>query len=73
MGGIEPDSILGWMLETLVPSPGVHSVVVTPDDQPLLFVRHRETGTAGVFDALDGKFLRYLEETGLGGALMVVP
>ncbi len=73
MGGIDPDSTLGWLLETLVPSPGVHSVVVTRDADPLLFVRHRETGSAGVFDALDGKLLRYLEETGLGGALMVVP
>jgi hypothetical protein len=57
----------------VIPSPGVDSVVTTRDDAPLLFVRHRETGAAGVYDALTGDFLRYLYETGLGGALMVVP
>ncbi len=73
MAGVEPDSWTGWLLETFLPSPGVHSVVVTPDDAPLLFVRHRETGAAGVYDAREGTLLRYLEETGLGGGLMVVP
>ncbi len=73
MAGIDPKSWTGWLLETLLPNRGVHSVVVTPDDKPLLFVRHRETGAAGVYDALTGKLLRYLEETGLGGGLMVVP
>jgi methylamine dehydrogenase heavy chain len=73
MAGLEPGSWSAWLLETLIPSPGVHSVVVTPDDEPLLFVRHRETGAAGVYDARSGELLRYLEETGLGGALMVVP
>ncbi len=71
--GIDPDSWSAWLLETLIPSPGAHSVVVTRDEKPLLFVRHRETGAAGVFDARSGEFLRYLEETGLGGAAMVVP
>jgi hypothetical protein len=73
MAGIAPDSTLGWLLEYLLPSPGVHSVVVTRDRNPLLFVRHRETGAAGVYDALSGELLRYLDETGLGGALMAVP
>lgn len=73
MAGLDPDSWSAWLLETLIPSPGVHSVAVTPDAEPLLFVRHRETGAAGVYDARSGELLRYLEETGLGGGVMVVP
>jgi methylamine dehydrogenase heavy chain len=71
--GIEKDSFTASLMEMVIPSPGVDSVVTTRDDAPLLFVRHRETGAAGVYDALTGDFLRYLDETGLGGALMVVP
>ena len=73
MAQVEPDSWTAWAMHQAIPSRGVHSVVVTPDSEPLLFVRHRETGAAGVFDALTGKFMHFLEETGLGGALMVVP
>lgn len=73
MAGYDAGGMVDRILQAVVPSPGVNSVVVTRDARPLLFVRHRETGAAGVFDALDGKLLRYLEETGLGGGLMVVP
>ena len=70
---IDPDSWTAWLLTWVIPNPGVHSVVVTQDDHPLLFVRHNETGAVGVLDAMSGKTLRYLEETGLGGSLMKVP
>ncbi len=73
MGGVDPTSYAAAAMRYVIPSPGVHSVVVTRDANPLLFMRHRETGAAGVFDAKTGEFLRYLDETGLGGALMVVP
>jgi len=73
MAGIDPDSFTAWIMSLVMPIQGVHSVVVTRDEKPLLFVRHRENGAAGVYDARTGEFLRYLEETGLGGALMVVP
>lgn len=70
---IDPSSLTARLLPWLIPNPGVHSVVVTRDEHPLLFVRHNETGAVGVLDAMTGAPLRYLEETGLGGALMVVP
>lgn len=73
MAGFDAGGIVDRILQTVIPSPGVSSVVVTRDARPLLFVRHRETGAAAVFDALSGRLLRYLEETGLGGGLMVVP
>jgi len=73
MAGIAPDSFTAWLMSLAIPIQGVHSVVVTRDEKPLLFVRHRENGAAGVYDALTGEFLRFLDETGLGGALMVVP
>jgi len=70
---IEPASFTARLLPWVIPNPGVHSVVVTRDEHPLLFVRHNETGAAGVLDAMSGETLRYLEETGLGGSLMAVP
>ena len=71
--GIEKDSfadrVLGWAL----PNPGVHSLVVSEDSRPLLFVRHDELGAIGVLDAMSGRHLHDIEETGIGGGGMSVP
>ena len=65
--------LLDWLLYLVLPNRGVHSVAVTQDDRPLLFVRHREIGATGVLDGMAGTHLRDLEETGLSGALLAVP
>lgn len=62
-------SILRWLL----PSMGAHSLAVTQDEDPLLFVRHSELGAIGVLDALSGEHLRDLEEAGISGGALVVP
>jgi hypothetical protein len=46
---------------------------VTRDEAPLLFAGERESGAVGVYDAKSGAHLRDLEETGIGGGLLVVP
>ncbi len=71
--GIEAGGFVDWLLKALLPNLGVHSIVVTQDDQPLLFVRHADLGAVGVLDAMSGEHLRDLEEVGLSGVLLVVP
>ena len=56
-----------------MPNIGVHSIAVTQDSQPLLFVRNADLGAVGVLDAQSGEHLRNIDETGLSGALLVVP
>lgn len=74
--GIERDSV--WFralsyLESVFGGPGVHSLVVTQDAEPLLFVRNRDIGAVGVLDARTGVTLREIEEIGVSGANMAVP
>ncbi|TFH29299.1 MAG: hypothetical protein E4H00_07205, partial [Myxococcales bacterium] len=61
------------VLETWFSGPGVHSIVVTQDDDPLLFVRNSEVGALGVMDATSGEILREVEEIGISGSNLGVP
>jgi methylamine dehydrogenase heavy chain len=71
--GIEAGGVADWLLSNLLPNPGADSITVTQDDAPLLLVGERESGAVGVYDARTGEHLRDLEETGIGGGLLVVP
>jgi methylamine dehydrogenase heavy chain len=71
--GFDPSGTFGKILSFVLPNMGVHSVAVTQDANPLLFVRHADLGAVGVLDALSGEHLRDIEETGLSGATLVVP
>ena len=71
--GIEAGGVADWLLRKALPNPGADSIAVTQDDEPLLFVSERESGAVGVYDARTGQHLRDLEETGIGGGLLVVP
>lgn len=62
-----------WWLRQVLPNPGIHSIAVTQDATPLLFVRHDEIGAIGVLDALSGAPLREIEEAGISGPLLLVP
>ncbi|HKA14573.1 MAG TPA: amine dehydrogenase large subunit [Myxococcota bacterium] len=65
----------GWlhrMLQRWLPSDGAHSLVVTQDDAPLLFVRNAEVGAVAVLDARSGEHLRTLDDAGIAGATMGV-
>lgn len=70
--GIAPGSWWDWLLGVTLPNPGVHSIAVTQDEAPLLFVRHDEIGAVGVHDALTGARLRTLDEAGISGPTLVV-
>jgi methylamine dehydrogenase heavy chain len=71
--GFDPKGTLGKLLNFFLPNDGVHSITVTQDDEPLLFMRHADLGAVGVVDALSGQHLRDIEQAGLSGALLVVP
>lgn len=71
--GFDADGTFGKVLNFLLPNIGVHSIAVTQDRHPLLFVRNADLGAVGVLDALSGEHLRDIDETGLSGALLVVP
>ena len=71
--GFDAKGTFGKILTFLLPNMGVHSIAVTQDRQPVLFVRHADLGAVGVLDALSGEHLRDIDETGLSGALLVVP
>jgi len=71
--GIEAGDVADWLLSRALPNPGADSIAVTQDDAPLLLVGERDNGAVGVYDARSGEHLRDLEETGIGGGLLVVP
>jgi methylamine dehydrogenase heavy chain len=71
--GVEAGGIADWLLVRLLPSPGADTLAVTQDDAPLLLAGERMSGAVGVYDAITGEHLRDLEETGIGGGLLVVP
>ena len=62
-----------WLLSYVLPNQGAHTIAVTQDAAPLLFVRHDEVGAIGVVDALSGEPLRDIDEAGISGPLLVVP
>jgi methylamine dehydrogenase heavy chain len=71
--GLEAGGVADWLLSSVLPNPGADAIAVTQDDAPLLLVGERESGAVGVYDARTGEHLRDLEETGIGGGLLVVP
>jgi methylamine dehydrogenase heavy chain len=74
--GLEVESVWYRLLSYALSqfgSPGVHSIVVTQDASPLLFVRNEDLGALGVLDATSGALLRDIEEIGISGSIMAVP
>jgi len=71
--GFDAKGTVGKVLDFVLPNLGVHSIAVTQDSQPVLFVRHTDLGAVGVLDALSGEHLRDIDEAGLSGAMLVVP
>jgi methylamine dehydrogenase heavy chain len=71
--GIEVGTWSDRLLSVLLPNLGAHSIVVTQDEKPLMFVRHEEVGAVGVVDAITGEHIADIEESGITGGLMTVP
>lgn len=71
--GFDATGTVGKILAFVLPNMGVHSIAVTQDSEPLLFVRHSDLGAVGVLDAQSGAQLREIDEAGISGVMLVVP
>ena len=69
---LEADSFAESVLHWVVPRPGAHSIAVSQDAEPLLFVRHAEIGVVAVMDPESGEHVRTLEQAGLFGPTLGV-
>jgi len=70
---IEPEGLVPWLLDALIPREGADTVTVSKDDAPLVFVRHSERGAVAVLDGRTGEHLRFLSQVGLGGSRLETP
>lgn len=71
--GLEAGSLSDRMLGLVLPNLGAHSIVVTQDDEPLMFVRHDEVGAIGIVDLTSEEHVGDIEESGISGGLMTIP
>ena len=71
--GAEPGGFLDRLFRIVVPNQGAHTIAVTQDASPLLFVRNADVGVVGVLDARTGATLRMLGEAGFSGPTLEVP
>ena len=62
-----------WLLQALLPNPGVDRIQVTRDDAPVLVTLTAFPVLVSIHDALTGEHLRDVREAGIGGSLVEVP
>lgn len=67
------ESVTATLMRWFVPGDEVHSIAVSQDARPVLFMRNAELGAVGVVDAENGAALRILNEAGLAGPTLRVP
>lgn len=65
--GISTDSFSFTLLKWILPADAVHSIAISQDAAPVLFMRNAELGAIGVVDPDSGQTLRILGEAGLFG------
>jgi methylamine dehydrogenase heavy chain len=65
--------VLDWVLQRVVPNGGADSLVVTPDDEPLLVLSSQEAPVLAVLDADSGELLREISEPGIAIGMLVTP
>ncbi|MCA9506492.1 MAG: hypothetical protein KC616_25620, partial [Myxococcales bacterium] len=71
--GVPRESVTATLMRWFVPGDEVHSIAVSQDARPVLFMRNAELGAVGVVDAENGAALRILNEAGLAGPTLRVP
>ncbi len=62
-----------WVLDRVLPHPGVERVLVTQDDRPVLVASASIPPTITVYDATTGAVLREISEPGLAASLLFAP
>ena len=61
-----------WLLNTFAPA-AVSAIQVTQDDAPLLFTVSQFSGAVGVYDAMDGAFVRRVMPVGWTSDILLAP
>lgn len=64
---------LDWILRRVIPNEGADSVVVTPDEDPLLVLSSQDAPVLAVLDPESGELLREIAEPGIAIGLLVTP
>jgi methylamine dehydrogenase heavy chain len=62
-----------WVLDRLLPNPGVERIAVTQDDRPVLLAGTSLPPSITVHDAMTGAVLREISEPGFAGTLFYTP
>jgi hypothetical protein len=62
-----------WLLDLLLPNPGVDRIAVTRDERPLLIASTAFPATLSVHDARTGEFLRDVPEVGIAASVLRTP
>ena len=70
--GVASGGFLHGAMQHWIPTEGAHTMAVTQDAHPLLFVRNAEVGVVAVLDGRTGEHLRNLDEAGIAGPTLGV-
>jgi len=62
-----------WLLDKMMPNPGVERILVTQDAKPVLVASAGLPPTVTVHDAMTGEVLREVSEPGIATGLLVAP
>jgi methylamine dehydrogenase heavy chain len=71
--GLSRGGALGWLLDALLPNPGVDAILVTQDESPVLVAIGLGPAGALVHDARSGALLRDVPEAGIASSLLTAP
>src|SRR5574338_90166 len=64
---------LSWLLDALLPNPGLGMIYVTQDESPLLLAAGEGPGSVLVHDARSGALVREIGEAGIASTLFLAP
>jgi len=67
------DGLFDWMLDNVIPNPGLYQVQVTQDDAPLLVTGSQIGGSIAVYDARSLEFLRRIPSGNLTTQALQAP
>lgn len=71
--GVERGGASSWLLDTLLPNPGVGQILVTQDESPVLVAVGEGPAGVLVHDARSGELLREIGEAGIASTLLYAP
>jgi methylamine dehydrogenase heavy chain len=67
------DGLYDWLLDHVVPNPGVDRVVVTQDAKPLVVTSSERGGSLAVYDGESGEFLRRIGSGSISPSGLAAP